>query len=94
MSEDIRKGQPHSEPGVQYHGAVPGRFPPSTLNFGRATHTVYPIKYMVAVGGLSEGFQFYGPFTMDQFATQWAYDNLKRGIEYRVYPMFDTRNYR
>lgn len=81
------------EPGkaTQYHGTVTGRFP-STMLPGRNTHTVYPIKYMVAVGGLSEGFHFYGPFTEDKFAARWAYNNLKRGIEYRVYSIFDTRD--
>lgn len=80
-----------SPPGIQYHGVRTGRFPPPLIA-GRTTHTVHPILYMVAVGGLSEGFQFYGTFTEDKYAARWAYNNLKRGIEYRVYPIFDTRN--
>ena len=78
------------QPDMQYHGTVTGRLPPSKLNFGRVTHTVYPVKYMVAVGGLSMGFQFYGPFTEDKFAARWADTNLKRGTEYRVYSIFDV----
>ena len=85
---DGRKG---GQPGMQYHGVTTGRFPPSKLGFGRVTHTVYPVKYMVAVGDLTQGFQFYGPFTEDKFAARWVHNNFQRGIEYRVYSIFDVR---
>lgn len=89
LGPSARHGAP--QPGLQYHGTTTGRFPPSKLHFGRETHTVYPIKYMVAVGSLSGGFQFYGPFTEDMSAVRWIYNNLKRGTESRVYPIFDVR---
>lgn len=71
------------------HGTVTGRWP--GMN-GRATHTVYPVKYMVAVGDLTKGFQFYGPFTEDKYAARWAYNNLKRGTTYQVHSLFDVRD--
>lgn len=82
---------PQPRPDLQYHGTTTGRFPPSKMNFGRVTHTVYPVRYMVAVGSLSKGFQFYGPFTEDKGAARWGYNNIKRGVEYRVHPIFDVR---
>ena len=82
---------PQPRPDIQHHGTMTGRFPPSKLGFGRVSHTVYPVKYMVAVGDLSKGFQFYGPFTEDKFAARWAYNNFQRGTDYRVYPIFDVR---
>lgn len=87
---DGRRTAPQPE-GIQYHGVTTGRFPPSKLNFGRVTHTVYPVRYMVAVGDLSGGFQFYGPFTEVTSAARWIYNNLKRGTESRVYSLFDVR---
>ena len=86
---DKAKAKAADQPAIQYHGTVTGRWPPKG---GMATHTVYPTKYMVAVGDWAEGFQFYGPFTEDKYAARWAYNNLKRGTTYRVCPMFDVRD--
>ena len=70
-----------------------GRHPLPTL-VGRVTHTVYPVKYMVAVGGLTTGFAFYGPFDTDERAATWARHNInfKHSTSYQVYPMFDVRD--
>lgn len=88
-ADNDRDAQPQRTPG-SHCGFQAVRFPPFDLA-GRETHTVYPIKYMVAVGGLSKGFQFYGPFTEDKFAARWIYNNLKRGTESRIYSIFDVR---
>jgi len=67
------------EPGVtadviQYRGIETNRW-----SGGRVTHTVYPIKYMVATGDLVSGFYFYGPFETVDKADQWATRNLEVG---------------
>lgn len=77
---------------VQTHGTTTGRFPPGDVGFGRATHTVYPVKYVVTVGGLSGGFQFYGPFSEDKHAARWVYNNLKRGTDCSIHKMSDVRD--
>ncbi len=77
-----------SQSAIQYHGTETGRW---VRKDGRVTNTVYPVKYMVAIGDLFQGFQFYGPFTEDKFAAHWAQNNLKCRAEYRIYPIFDVR---
>jgi hypothetical protein len=59
---------------------------------GRSTNTVYPVKYMVALGDLRSGFSFYGPFRTVADADGWADANLRSGNAYRVYNMFDVRS--
>ena len=83
-----------AQPSPQRYGFQTGRFPsPSKLEFGRKTHTVYPVHYMVAVGDLTQGFQFYGPFDTCERARVWgsANLNLKSATAYHVYPIFDVR---
>ncbi len=75
-----------TQPAYPIHTA--GHF---SLNFGRKTHTVYPVKYMVVVGDLNSGFQFYGPFKDVHAADKWATDNLRVGMRCNVYPLFDVR---
>jgi hypothetical protein len=79
------------QPAIQYHGVTTGRFPPSKLNFGRVTHTVYPVKYMVVVGTLGQGFDFYGPFNTAEKATAWARHNLHIGVSVTVEKFHDVR---
>jgi len=76
---------------LRYHGATTGRWPGKG---GRITHTVYPVKHMVAVGDLIKGFEFYGPFDTPERARAWASANinLRSASAYHVYPMFDVRN--
>ena len=78
------------QPLIQMHGATTGRW---SGKDGRKTHTVYPVKYMVAVGDLTQGFQFYGPFDTCERARVWgsANLNLKAATAYHVYPIFDVR---
>jgi len=68
------------------HGAQTGRW----RSDGRATHTVYPIKYMVVTGELTSGFIFYGPFDSMDVARQWAGSNLRTDTFYRVHNMHDV----
>ena len=74
---------------LERRGTETGRWPGKT---GRTTHTVYPVKYVVAVGGLSGGFQFYGPFSEDKHAARWVYNNLKRGTDCSIHKMSDVKD--
>ncbi len=58
------------------------------------THTTYPKVYMVAVGDLSEGFKFYGPFKDATLALDWALDNFKVGEGLQIHPMYHVRGVR
>jgi len=56
------------------------------------THTVYPVKYLVVVGTLGAGFEFYGPFDDIDATDSWVRQNLHTGASVRVEEFFDTRN--
>ena len=58
------------------------------------THVTYPKVYMIAVGDMSEGYKFHGPFKDAETAVQWATDNLKVGESVQVYPMYHVRGVR
>lgn len=42
------------------------------------THTVYPVRFMVVVGELHDGFRMYGGFESFEKAQTWAQENMKR----------------
>lgn len=58
------------------------------------THVTYPQVYLVAVGDMTEGFVFYGPFKSAEIAVAWAVDNLKVGESVQIYPMSHVRGVR
>lgn len=58
------------------------------------THTTYPKVYVVAVGDLSEGYKFFGPFKCVETAMKWAFVNLKVGESVQVYSMSHVRGVR
>lgn len=74
---------------VQAHGTVTDR---GLGTSGLSSHTVYPVKYMVATGNLTTGFDFYGPFATMVAANLWVTANLKVGTSIRVHAIFDVRD--
>ncbi len=50
----------------------------------RKSHTVFSTKFMVVVGSLAQGFEFYGPFDTMVDAERWTWDNLTPGTSVHV----------
>ena len=76
---------------IQSHGdgTVTGRWP---RRDGRVTNTVYAKQYMVIVGTLGQGFEFYGPFDTVAKAAEWAGDNLHTGVYVNVEEFHNVRD--
>lgn len=55
------------------------------------THTSYSKVYIVVVGDMTEGFEFYGPFSDARAAMSWAVANFKVGEGLQIYPMNHVR---
>jgi len=58
------------------------------------THTTYPNVYIVVIGTMTEGYDFYGPFKCAETAMQWVADNIKIGESMQIYPMSHVRGVR
>ncbi len=60
-------------------------------DYNLKSHIVHPTLYMVGVGGVHNGYSFYGPFSGPGIATQWGDENLLDGVEFNIYTMTDVR---
>jgi hypothetical protein len=51
---------------------------------GILKHTVYAKRYMIVVGTLGTGFEFFGPFDDIPATDRWTRDNMHVGASVRV----------
>lgn len=47
------------------------------------------IQYVVSMGNLTDGFDFYGPFDSQEDAIEWASDN-DNGEAWETYPVYEA----
>ena len=67
--------------------AFPGTATPASrwsAQTGRKTNVVYPKMFMVVVGTLGSGFEFYGLFKDVEGAGKWIKENLTVGTYVRI----------
>jgi len=55
-------------------------------------NTVYPKRYIVTEGNLTNGFAFYGPFKRYGEAAEWIHHNMHVGSVTRIAILHDVKN--